>query len=270
MRIVATEVETRIVMDFKRELEDGSSDTTTIKEGDDITIQYIDISQHGIVTAHGVVKKIASSSHLNKKENLSLIVDASTLHDARKLLIPMENVIAIDLGNDMKDIADQENATIIPTNPSQELPEELPISWGLDKIGIKDNLLEIPYVRLKAGEIRLTVSRLTDGKVYFKEFFNASTSNNSASFTWSLRSFENVASEIVDEELLVEDGFYIYQNGDSSIPVITKTDNDNNLIVPAGTELLIQISYSNGVDEPVTITTQHTVTIGEVETVTSK
>lgn len=270
--ILATEVQTSLMLTFERHFKDHTSDSVTVKEGDRITVQYLDVSKYGHVTITGILKNIISSSYVAKKENLTIIVDASTDGNSMKVSIPLTEVISIvPTKQNVSDDAQQVPPVSedVPT-PS---PVEQPISWTLSEIAIEGNLLKIPYARLKPGQVDLTISDRT-GDILFKERFIAAEANPDASFTWSLRDFSTVPSLVEtdpDHGLLIEDGEYIYRNGDNQKDVISHVDNNNALIIPAGTEIVIEIRYQDNNDntDDALLTKVYTVTAEDVAAVTS-
>ena len=274
-QILATEVETSLQLTFVRHFDNNTSDRITISKGDIVTVQYIDVTKFGPITVVGKIDKIICSSSIAKKENLSIMIDASTDMNQKKIHIPMTEIISIDMVKDEDDDNVDGTETIPPA--SEDLPtpspDEMPISWSLDNICVEGNLLKVPYARLKPGQVDLVISNRADGDIFFKERFVALAANPTASFTWSMRDFSTIPSlvENIPHDFLIEDGEYIYRNGDNVNEVIFNTDNNNDLIIPAGTELFISITYKDEDPdtEDVTISTLYTVTISDVQAVTS-
>lgn len=247
-----------------------------ISEGDKITIQYFEPRMGQVLTCKAArVSKIIHVPTRANEEDISLQIDASVDMMSKTFIIPTKNILDVSL------LCEGDHLPCIPTVPEVD-PDEGPhdpqsISWTLDPISIDRTdgvLLKIPYARNEAGTIFITVAD-TAGNVYFKEKFVADSANLDASFTWSLRTFEDVAKKLkdsgADPVLVDKDGFFVYQNGDNQNPIIAATDRDNSLIIPAGTVLVFTIAHTfseDVTDEVTKITREYVVKKTDVEAVT--
>ena len=272
-RILATEVTVKLQLTFERHFDNHTSDKITVKEGDKVVVQYLDVSRYGVVTISGIVKNIISTSYIAKKENLTIVIDASTEGNSLKVSIPLTEVVSINLAETPNGTDDAQQVPPVSGNEPTPIPEEQPITWTLEEISVEGGLLKIPYARLKAGQVDLTISDRT-GDIFFKERFIAPSPNPNASFTWSLRDFSTVPSLVEtdpDHGLLIEEGEYIYRNGDNEKDAISRIDNNNDLIIPAGTEIVIEIRFQDDNENTSDkfLTKVYTVTEEDVQAVTS-
>ena len=114
-----------------------------------------------------------------------------------------------------------------------------------DNIKVVDKLLSIGYNRLLAGDVQLVVK--ANSNIVFKEEYTFSTINPNATFTWSMRDFSSLNNTSIEGLNYDEDGIYVYHNGDNTVAEVSAIDLNNDLLIPAGTELDITITVNNTV-----------------------
>lgn len=85
-----------------------------------------------------------------------------------------------------------------------------------------------------------------------------SAANKNASVEWTMRDFSTIEKDVPELDY-DEDGNYVYKNGDASVDEVIAIDNDNTLIIPAGTQLDIAIELGT-----TKITKKYTVTSQDV------